>query len=315
MKKQLVLLVCFALMLLAACSSSRPPTAEKIKEDLNASPDILPWIEIQNVEIVRSRTDEANRSMTADITFTGVDEYADYTGSITLFYNQYDNDIWMMDEFENLIYNSKITHHFNSDENLGLIINAINSLYDDDFDLSISSRTDLTTDDIAFVDVDYCMSFPYIDFYCSAKLAYQYEDGNWFFDSDGTTYWFNDADLSRLNDTSFTVRYDTRNEAVSISKTDTECIVFYFFGGDKDYDTEHHWLSSDYPRGIYYDDCIYFYTNQDMDDYIKVYGDFYYGHLILNKIQIKEIKSASPKFFIFQEGGFGDGVGLLMVLK
>ena len=219
MKKLYILLFCFAFMLIAACSSSRPPTAEKIREDLNASPDILPWVDIQNVEIVRSRTDETNNSMTADITFTGVDEYANYTGTMTLLYNLYDNGKWMIDSSE-IEYNCELTKLFEVDmesidnssvfqahymtdqivQKYNFLSNCKNSLGvesywtwagDWDNELNESASVDIICMDYSFtfdgttatLDLLCDAQYPYMDVYFEAIIRYDYIDGSWFFSS------------------------------------------------------------------------------------------------------------------------------------
>ena len=259
MKKLYILLFCFAFMLIAACSSSRPPTAEKIREDLNASPDILPWVDIQNVEIVRSRTDETNNSMTADITFTGVDEYANYTGTMTLLYNLYDNGKWMIDNSE-IEYNCELTNLFEVDmesidnssvfqahymidqivQKYNFLSNCPNSLGVESY-WTWSSNTHNVLNESASVDI-ICMDhsfnldgttatldllcdaqYPYMDVYFEAIIRYDYIDGSWFFSSVDNID-FQDISFKKLEGKTFYYGNDARNrikiESIKIDSID-----------------------------------------------------------------------------------------------
>lgn len=104
MRRTLLIALSVLLLLTLASCGAKAPTAKDIQIALSENMSFLPWAEITSVTIDRSQTEE--KAFTADVSFTAVDDYADYTGTATVYYNLYDGGRWMMDKYDDIFYNT-----------------------------------------------------------------------------------------------------------------------------------------------------------------------------------------------------------------
>ncbi len=185
MKKiSLILFYSILVVCLVACSKmNKTPDERKILEDYNSKITQCSYANFNTAKFVRQQYKKNDKRFIADVTLTGKDDYANYEATVTVIYNYYDDQGWMLDECENTLCTCICIKGRNADQ----IIEDLNTNYkiyiDDCTEISYMYHSFDETNRMDIVGVSWKTENGYLTSTYVGTIQFAYERGEWILNS------------------------------------------------------------------------------------------------------------------------------------